>query len=191
MDGEIQGATPALLATRLPGYADPHVGDWRAFRHITTGNLGKPSSFHATAIAVVTAVTPATVTIELSGRLDETGEQRSDGADELPRAFTVEHEIHRQHGDWPASHVELIDDTRTLDGRRFACKKLSARFVDSLMPAKDTQVEVWLGADVPAGGEVFQREVQKTDTWNITSTSELIGFGDATHTLWGKRPEGL
>jgi hypothetical protein len=188
MDGTIEGASPALLATPLPGYASAKVGDWRAFRHVTTGTMG---DFHATAIAVVTAVTPETVTLELKGRLDETGEQRSDGADAIPRAFTVAHEIHRQHGDWAASHVELNDDAQTIDGRSFACKKLSFSSVDPLMPGKDTRVEVWLSPDVPAGGEVGVREVQKTSALTITMTSSLIGFGDATHTTWGKRPAGL
>ncbi|HET9990601.1 MAG TPA: hypothetical protein VFQ65_18860 [Kofleriaceae bacterium] len=188
MDGTIEGATPALLATPLPGYADAKVGDWRAFHHVTTGTLG---NFHATAIAVVTAVTPTIVTIELKGRLDETGEQRSDGADAIPRAFTVAHEIHHQHGDWTASHVELGDDPFTIDGRKFACKKLAFASDDPMMPGKDTRVEVWLSPDVPAGGEVAVREVQKTSALTITMTSDLIGFGDATHTTWGTRPPGL
>ncbi len=147
MAGKIEGATPALLATALPGYANAKVGDWRAFRHVTSGKLG---TFHATAIAEVTAVTATTVTVELRGRLDETGEQRSDGADEFPRAFTVEHEIHRQHGDWTASRVELTDETRTLGGRAFAGKKLAFASADPMMPGKDTRVEVWLSPDVPA-----------------------------------------
>lgn len=188
MAGKIDGAAPGLLATALPGYADPKVGDWRAFRHITSGELG---TFHATAIAEVTAVTPASVTIELRGRLDETGEQRSDGADVLPRAFTVEHEIHRQHGDWEASEVELTDAVRTLGGRGFPCKKLAFASADPMMPGKDTRVEVWLSPDVPAGGEVAVREVQKMPSLTITMTSDLIGFGDATHTAWGVRPAGL
>lgn len=188
MDGTIEGASPELLNTPLPGYANAKVGDWRAFRHVTTGTMG---DFHATAIAVVTAVTPDTVTIELSGRLDETGEQRSDGADAIPSAYTVAHEIHRSHGDWTASHVVLTDDAREIGGRTFACKKLSFASADPMMPNKDTQVETWLSPDVPAGGEVAVREVQKTSGMTIRMTSDLIGFGDATHTAWGTRPTGL
>jgi len=174
MEGEIKGATPELLATSLPGYSDPKVGDWRAYRYITVGNLG---TFHATAIAIVTAVTPTSVTIELSGRLDETGEQRTDGADEFPRSYTVAHEIHRHHSDWPASRVDLTDDIHAIAGRSFRCKKLVASFADPLMPGKDTTVEACLSPEVPAGGEVFVREVQKTPTFTITSTGDLIGFG--------------
>lgn len=188
MDGTIEGASAELLKTPLPGYANAKVGDWRAFRHVTTGTMG---DFHATAIAVVIAVTPDTVTIELSGRLDETGEQRSDGADAIPSAFTVAHEIHRSHGDWTASHVALADDAREIGGRTFACKKLSFASADPMMPNKDTQVETWLSAEVPAGGEVAVREVQKTSGMTIAMTSDLIGFGDATHTAWGTRPTGL
>jgi hypothetical protein len=187
MEGEIQGATPELLATPLPGYDDPKLGDWRAYRYITLGNLG---SFHSTAIAIVTAVTPTTVTIELSGRLDETGEQRTDGADEFPRRFTVAHEIHRHHN-WDASHVHLSDGEHSIAGRTFRCKKLEVSFDDPLMPGKDTTVEACLSAEVPAGGEVFVREVQKTPTFTITSTGDLIGFGNAHDTIWGKRPTGL
>jgi hypothetical protein len=188
MDGTIEGASPELLKTPLPGYANAKVGDWRAFRHVTTGTMG---NFHATAIAVVTAVTPDTVTIELSGRLDETGEQRSDGADAIPSAYTVEHEIHRSHGDWTASHVALTDDAREIAGRTFRCKKLSFASADPMMPNKDTQVETWLSPDVPAGGEVAVREVQKTSGMTIAMSSDLIGFGDAAHTAWGTRPSGL
>lgn len=188
MDGTIEGASPELLKTPLPGYANAKVGDWRAFRHVTTGTMG---DFHATAIAEVTAVTPDTVTIELRGRVDETGEQRSDGADAIPRAFTVAHEIHRSHGDWTASHVVLTDDARELEGRTFPCKKLSFASADPMMPNKDTQVETWLSPDVPAGGVVAVREVQKTSGMTIRMTSDLIGFGDATHTAWGTRPAGL
>lgn len=188
MDGTIEGASPELLKTPLPGYANAKVGDWRAFRHVTTGTMG---DFHATALAVVTAVTPDTVTIELSGRLDETGEQRSDGADAIPTAYTVEHEIHRSHGDWTASHVVLADDAREVGGRTFPCKKLSFASADPMMPNKDTQVETWLSPDVPAGGEVAVREVQKTSGMTIRMTSDLIGFGDAANILWGTRPAGL
>ena len=187
MDGTIE-APAELLKTPLPGYANAKVGDWRAFRHVSTGTIG---DFHATAIAVVTAVTPDTVTIELSGRLDETGEQRSDGADAIPSAYTVAHEIHRSHGDWTASHVELTDNARTIAGRTFPCKKLAFASVDPMMPNKDTHVETWLSPDVPAGGEVAVREVQKTPALTFTMTSDLIGFGDATHTAWGTRPAGL
>ena len=188
MAGTIEGATPALLATPLPGYKDAKVGDWRAYRHVTIGKLG---NFHATAIAVVTAVSPTSVTIQLSGRLDETGEQRSDGADEMPRAYTVEHEIHRHHGDWTASHVELGDEPHAIAGRTFPCKKLAFASVDPMLPNKDTRVEVLLSPDVPAGGEVAVREVQIMPAMTLTMTSDLIGFGDATHTLWGNRPTGL
>lgn len=188
MHGKIEGSTPAVLATPLPGYADAKVGDWRAYRYITTGELG---NFHATAIAVVTAVTPTTVTIEFSGRLDETGEQRTDGATEFPRAYTVEHEIHHQHGNWTASGVELTTEVRTIDGHSFSCQKLAVAFADPLMPRKDTRVEVWLSPEVPAGGIVASREVARTSALTITSTNDLIGFGDATHTTWGKRPAGL
>jgi len=188
MDGTIEGASPELLATPLPGYANAKVGDWRAFRHVTSGTMG---TFHATAIAVVTAVTPEIVTIELKGRLDETGEQRSDGADAIPSAFTVAHEIHRSHGDWTASHVELADAAHEVGGRSFACKKLAFASADPMMPGKDTRVEVWLSPEVPAGGEVAVREVQKTSSLTITMTSDLLGFGDATHTTWGTRPVGL
>jgi hypothetical protein len=188
MDGKIEGAAPALLAMPLPGYADTKVGDWRAYRYITTGKLG---DFHATAIAVVIAATPTTVTIEFSGRLDETGEQRSDGATEFPRAYTVEHEIHHQHGDWTASGIELTTEVRTIEGHHFSCQKLASAFADPLMPGKDTRVEVWLSPEVPAGGVVASREVQKAPALTITSTADLIGFGDADHTTWGKRPAGL
>lgn len=188
MDGTIEGATPALLATPLSGYRDSKVGDWRAYRHITTGKLG---DFHATAIAEVTAVTPTTVTVEFRGRLDETGEQRSDGADEFPRAFTIEHEIHRQHGDWAASRVEVTDEAHTEGDRSFPCKKLSFASADPMLPRKETTVEVWLSPDVPAGGEVAVHEVQKMPAMTLTSTSDLIGFGDASHTMWGTKPAGL
>ncbi len=188
MDGKIEGATPALLATPLGSYAAAKVGDWRAFRHITTGKLG---NFHATAIAVVTAVTATTVTIELSGRLDETGEQRSDGADVFPRVFTVEHEIHRQHGDWTASAVEVGEEPRVIDGRTFPCKKVTFASADPMFPTKQTKIEVWISPEVPAGGEVSQREVQQLGELVLPSTSDLIGFGDATRTMWGTRPAGL
>ena len=187
MDGTIE-APAELLATSLPGYAEPKVGDWRAFRHITSGELG---TFHATAIAEVLAVDASTVTIELRGRLDETGEQRSDGSDIFPRTFTVAHEIHRQHGNWAASKIALTEEPLEIAKRSFATKKVSASFIDPMFPNKEVRVEVWLSPEVPAGGEVAQREVQKMPAMTITSTSDLIGFGDISHTTWGTRPQGL
>lgn len=186
LDGAIEGASKELLATPLSGYANAKVGDWRAFRRVTEGNLG---TFHATALATVIAVTPETVTVELRGRLDETGEQRSDGADEFPRAFTVEHEIHRIHGDWTASKVEVSDTTREIDGRRFPAKRIAFTSKDPVMPAKTVRVEVWLSSEVPVGGEIAVRELQMTDALTIKMTSDVIGFGDATRTLWGTRPD--
>jgi hypothetical protein len=187
MDGTID-APPELLATPLPGYADAKVGDWRAYTYVTVSGT---RTFHATAIAEVTAVSAATVTIELRGRLAETGEQRSDGEDELPRAITVAHEIHHKRGDWAASDVQLTDDVRIVGGRSFPCKKLAFSSVDPMLPGKTVRNEVWLAPGIPVGGEIAAHEVQAMPSLTITSNADIIGFGDAAHTTWGTRPAGL
>src|SRR5512146_1915755 len=56
-------------------YANAKVGDWRAYDYTTRSSLG---NFSSHVIGRITAATADTATVTLTGRLDQTGEQRTE-----------------------------------------------------------------------------------------------------------------
>jgi hypothetical protein len=170
-------------------YAHSQPGDWRAYDYSTRSSLG---NFSSHVIARVTAATADSVTVVLTGRLDQTGEQRTEPADTFPRAFgSIEKLV--EHVDWKISDVSVATEPHEANGKTFACARISFAKSDPLFPTKRTHVDLWLSPDVPAGAVVEEHEVQQLDQVTFDMRSVLVGYGTgggATAT-WGSHADGL
>ena len=175
-------------AAPFEAFAQARVGDWYAYRVISTGSLAET---HATAMVVVSAANDRTVVRALRGRNDATGEEPAEPSDEFPRAgLTLERLGGDDVGGWTLFDVATTPDQHVVDGRPFACTKVTFGSRDPLFPDKRTRTELWLSPEVPAGGLVASREEQHLGAMTFVMTEELIGFGTADGTIWGTRPAG-
>ncbi len=188
---------PAPAAPTVPGgahpaprevFADARVGDWYAYRVINQGVLG---DIRATAMVAITAATPDTVTRGLRGRLDATGEEKPQPSDTFPRAgLSLERLTGADIGEWTLSGITVVDEAHTVGGRTFACTRISFASADPLFPEKRTHTDLWISAEVPAGGLVEEHEVQHLGDLTFELTTQVTGFGTAAGTTWGTRPTG-
>ena len=174
----------------LQVYGGANVGDWHAYRVITETSLAPPIT--ATAIVAISKVTETTVTRSFSGRIDATGEVRQDRDENRPRqGLTLDQLTGNDVGGWTFTDIVVTDEVHEIASRSFQCKKISYHSYDPLFPTKRTHTDLWVSADVPAGGLVEEREVQELGNQRFVLTQQLLGFGDAAGTTWGTRPAGL
>jgi hypothetical protein len=182
-------ATATSAPPPIEPYAHSQVGDWRAYDYTTRSSLG---NFSSHAIARVTAATADSVTLVLTGRLDQTGEQRTEPADVYPRAFgSIEKLV--EHSDWKIFDVSVATEPHEVNGKSFACARISFAKSDPLFPTKRTHVDLWLSADVPAGAVVEEHEVQQLEQVTFDMRSVLVGYGTGggTTATWGSHADGL
>ncbi len=178
------GAHPAPLEL----FADAKVGDWYAYRVVNAGSLG---GIQSTVLTWVTAVDASTVTRTWRGRLDTTGDEHSGHPETFPRAgLTLERLDGDDIGGWTLADLAVTDDVHVVGDHRFACKKIAFASSDPMFARKHTHSDLWISAEVPAGGLVAKREEQHLDAMTFVITEELIGFGTASGTTWGTRPTG-
>jgi hypothetical protein len=198
---EVVAYQPGSAAhTQHPPPFDPlataRVGDWRASRLVNDGTLvrdNKIGPITAHAIHTVTAAGDTTVTIATRGIIDSpAGLEDPAGSaspDELPRhGATFEQLILSA---WAIPSFAVEDDTRTLGGHAFHCKKVTYRQIDPMLPRKTVDVELWLSLEVAVDGFVARHEVQTLDKLVFTMDEELVGFGAGSAATWGERPRGL
>jgi hypothetical protein len=171
-------------------YANAKVGDWRAYRVTTESSLAPAIS--ATVLTWISKTTDQNVIRSFKGRVDATGEVRSDRDEDRSREkLTIDQLTGNDVGGWTIYDLAITDDERTVGGLTFKCKKISYSSNDPLLPNKKTRTEMWISADVPAGGIVEEREVQEMPNMRFVQTQKLLGFGDAAGASWGTKPEGL
>lgn len=171
-------------------YANAKVGDWRAYRVTTESSLAPTTT--ATVLTWISKATDKDVTRSFKGKVDASDEVRSNRDEERPReGLTIDQLTGNDVGGWTIYDLVITDDERTVGGLTFKCKKIGYSSDDPLIPNKKTRTEMWIAADVPAGGVVEQREVQEMSNMRYVQTQQLIGFGDATGARWGTKPEGL
>jgi hypothetical protein len=190
-------APPSARPAPTPGVAHPapfeafsdaRVGDWRAYQVLTTSSMAE---FHSTVMASLVAVGERTVKRVVRGRIDNTGEQRTESPEELPRhGLTLERLIGYDVGGWTLSDLAVTHEAYLIGERAFGCTKLTYAASDPLLPRKRTRVTLWLSPEVPAGGVVARREEQHLDTLTFVIAEELFGYGTASSTTWGTRPAG-
>jgi hypothetical protein len=182
-------AMPVSSPPPFEPYAHSQVGDWRAYDYSTRSSLG---NFSSHVIARVTAATPDTVTVVLTGRLDQTGEQRAEPADTYPRAFgSIDKLV--EHVDWKIFDVALATEPHAVNGKTFACTRISFAKSDPLFPNKRTHVDLWLSPEVLAGAIVEEHEVQQLDDMTFEMRSVLTGYGTGggATAIWGSHAVGL
>ncbi len=78
---------------------------------------------------------------------------------------------------------KFVDDPLTIDGRRFACTKLS--FSDRFI----THGEVWYAPDVKVTGLVLEK--RQSGPKSPVDEYVLAGFGASEKTLWGRSPADI
>jgi len=182
-------ATATSAPPPIEPYSHSQVGDWRAYDYSTRSSLG---NFSSHVIARVTAATADSVTVVLTGRLDQTGEQRTEPADTYPRTFgSIEKLV--EHADWKISDASVATEPHEVSGKTFACARISFAKSDPLFPNKRTHVDLWLSAEVPAGGVVEEHEIQQLDQMTFDMRSVLVGYGTGggTTAAWGSHADGL
>ncbi len=183
---EHEGGKPSPLQV----FASAKVGDWLAYRVVTESSLAP--TITATGIESVTAANDTMVTRSFNGRVDATGEVRRDRQDERPRKdLTLDQLTGNDVGGWTIYEVAIADDTHEVGGRTFKCKKISYSSRDPLIPNKRTHTDLWISSEVPVGGLVEERELQDMPEASFVITKQVIGFGTATSTTWGTKPDGL
>lgn len=193
--------TPTPHAPRVapPPVADPHpaplqvfataqVGDWAAATVVSTGAFGSAAGTHATVIDEIVAADATTVTHRLRGHNDATGEVVVEPTDEFPRAGLILEQLTGDDiGGWALSEITTTTEPHTVNGRAFACTKISYASADPMFPGKHTHTDLWISSEVPAGGLVESHEVQDLDAMHFEITKQVIAFGGASGS-WGARP---
>jgi hypothetical protein len=177
-------------AAPFDAFATAQVGDWYAVKRINK----QPSAgdIEVTVVLRVREVDDKRVVRAMRGRVVSTGEMHDEPDDTFPRAgLTLERLTGLDHASWPLGDVATTDDTRTIAGRAFACKKVTFHPTDPALPRKRVTTELWYSSEVPAGGLVAEHEMQDLDAMHFESTEELVGFGSAGGATWGALPEGL
>jgi hypothetical protein len=171
-------------------FANAKVGDWQAYSVTTESSLGP--TFHATGIVTITELDDREVKRGFVGRIAETGERREQQYEGRPRAgLTIDQLTTNDVGGWTIHDLVITDDVHEIGGRSFKCKKISYASEDPLFPNKRTRTELWISDEVAAGGLVEEREVQDMPSAHFVITQRLLGFGNASGTTWGTKPDGL
>lgn len=188
--GADQPAHEGGTQSPLQVFADAKVGDWIAYRVTTESSLAPTVT--ATGIERITNVDATKVERAFSGRIDATGELHGKRYEDRPRnGLTLDQLTTNDVGGWTIYEVAVSDDVHEVGERRFPCKKISFSSRDPLFPKKRTRTDLWISSEVPAGGLVEEREVQELPEVRFVITKQLLGFGDASATSWGTKPEGL
>jgi hypothetical protein len=185
-------APPTAHPSPIDPFATSRVGDWRASHITNDGTLqrdAKTGAIRTHAVHAVTAVTDATVSIAVRGMIDGETEVHDSATQAVPRRGATFEQL--LASDWPIPELAIADDTYTIGGRAFRCKKVTYRSTDRMFPRKTITTELWLSPDVPADGVVAKREVQLLDDLRFTFDEELVGFGTGSAATWGERPRGL
>lgn len=171
-------------------FAKAQVGDWAAHR-ITNRSSLLERDLVAIRISRVTAATDATVTIEHKGRM-ETGEgKREEWTQERRRAgLTIDQLVGNDVSDWRLIDVQTSDDSHEAGDRTFKCTQIAYAAIDPMFPSKKVRVTYWY-TDEFVGGLVEERDIQDLESVHIEQLTQLIGFGTATTTTWGTKPDGL
>jgi hypothetical protein len=183
--GTHMGGQPAPIQV----FAKAQVGDWAAYRIINRSTLFA-EDIPTILIKRVTAADDRTVTIEHKGRMEK-GDKREEWTREYPRqGLTLDQLVGNDVSEWRLFDVKTSDDTHEVGGRAFKCKQITYAAIDPLFPNKKVRVTYWYSDELP-GGLVEERDIQDLDTTHMEQLTQLIGFGTATATTWGTKPDGV
>jgi hypothetical protein len=172
-------------------FAKAQVGDWIAYR-VTTRSTLIPEEVGSVVLATITAVTDDEITIHYKARIEKGGYRRDDWTYQRPRqTLTLDQLVDNDIAEWRIIDVKITDDAHEVGGRSFACKQISYASIDPMFPSKRTRVTLWFSEEVSGLGLVEERETQDLETMHMEASKQLIGFGTATATTWGTKPDGF
>ena len=172
-------------------FAKAQVGDWIAYR-VTNRSTALAEDVSTIVLATITAATDSGVTVAYKGRMETAGERREQWTYERPRdGLTIDQLTDNDVAQWRLIGIDVTADKHEVGGREFACKQISYAGLDPLFPSKKSRTTLWISDEVPAGGLVEQRDIQDLDTMHMEQIKQLIGFGTATATTWGTKPDGF
>jgi hypothetical protein len=175
----------------LQVWANAQVGDWVAYRVVNRSTLFA-EDIPTIVLKRITAVTDETVMIEHKGRMEKAGDRREQWTLDRPRqGLTLDKLVDNDVAQWRLVDVVTTDDTHEVNGRAFKSKKITYAALDPLFPSKRVRVSYWYSGEIPAGGLVEARYIQDLDTLHMEQINQVIGFGTATATTWGTKPEGF
>jgi hypothetical protein len=168
-------------------FAGSVVGEWHAYESFTEQTDAPPRKTMTTML-IVDAVDDKHVTITKHERPDSLTPPTKT-TDQRPRqGLTIDALAGNQKQQWTLYGLTITDDVRDV-GRAFKCKKLVFSLVDPTDRKKQATAELWISDEVPAGGLVELRQSFAGMPFGVNL--RLIGFGTATATTWGKKPEDL
>jgi hypothetical protein len=171
-------------------FAKAQVGDWVAHRIINRSTL-LAEELTAIRLSKITAATDTTVTIEHKGRMEKGEGKREEWTQERPRqGLTIDQLVGNDVSQWRLIDVQTADDTHEIGDRTFKCKQVAYAALDPMFPSKKVRVTYWY-SDELAGGLVEERDIQDLESVHIEQLTQLIGFGTATTTTWGTKPDGF
>lgn len=169
-------------------FAGSTVGEWHAFETLTELGSTEPRKTK-TNLVRIDSVDDKQVTLSQSEREGSLTPATSERGERPRQGLTIDQLTGNATQSWTLFGLTITDDVHAIGDRSFACKKLSFTLQDPLDAKKRAQVEMWISAEVPAGGLV---ELRQTFTQpGLAVTQRLLGFGTADATTWGTKPEGL
>lgn len=171
-------------------FAKAQVGDWIAYR-VTNRSTALPDDISTIVLATITAATDTGVTVAYKGRMEKAGDRREQWTYERPReGLTIDQLTDNDVAQWRLIGLEVTDEKHEVGGREFACKQISYAGLDPMFPSKKSRTTLWISDEVP-GGLVEERDIQDLDAMHMEQIKQLIGFGTATATTWGTKPDGF
>ena len=173
----------------LQAYAKAQVGDWIAYRVSTTSSL-LPNGVSGLVLGRVTAATDGDVTIDYKARGEKNIDRREAWSETHKRQNLTIDELTDNTNEWKLFDLQVNDDTHDVGGRAFKCKKLTYAKLDPMLPNTSVRDTAWYSEEVPLG-LVQDTDVQDMPNFHSEQTKQLIGFGTASATTWGTKPDGL
>jgi hypothetical protein len=169
-------------------FATAKIGDWKAYNTVTESSVAPTVT--ATAIERMTKVDDKTVSRELVGKVEQTSDVRHVVYEDRPRhGLTLDQLTTNDGGEWTIYNVSIVDDAHVVGGRTFKCKRISYDSTDPMIATKRTHTDLWISDEIPVDGVVEEIEVQEMPSMHFRMTKQTVGFGTATTTTWGTKPQ--
>jgi hypothetical protein len=165
-------------------FRSAEVGDWSLWR-VAAGTAKSGECSDRLSLSRVERVEGDRVWI-VRGMVD----MNRGGPKEPPREFSRSeppgiHEFFEIAAAMPIRSVKVEDETKTIDGLTFVCKKLT-------FSATLSKVQAWFAASIPLVGVVASATT--ADNWvkgkkkQFAVAHQIVGFGRGATVVWGTAP---
>jgi hypothetical protein len=171
-------------AAPLQVFAHSAAGDWHAYEQFTEDGAPRKT---LTALVRVDAVDDKQVTLTKTER-ESSLSPPAKRSEQRPRAgLTIDQLAGNAAKEWTLYGLTIADEAHEVGGRSFKCKKVRFSLQDPLDKSKQATVEMWISDEVPGGGFVELEQSFANMPFSVKQT--LVGFGTATATTWGTKPD--